>query len=88
MEHPEMSGSDHHMEATVGEQIRLGQFLAALDGLGASELRDLCRMMAQQVLVMYPAAMRYMANEAARNLSGASWSVEKSEELLAMLQRE
>lgn len=85
MSHPEMCGEDHHMEATVGEQLRLGQFLSALDDLGREELKDLCRMMAQQVLVTYPSAMRYLAHEAARNLGGAMWDEKRSEELLELL---
>lgn len=85
MDHPEMSGCDHHIEATVGEQLRLGQFLSSLDGMKEEELRELCRMMAQQVLVTYPAAIRYLAHEAARNLSGKAWSTENSEKMVELL---
>lgn len=88
MDHPEMSGGDHHMEATVGEQIRLGKFLASLDSMGAEELRELCRMMGQQVLVVYPSAIRYLAHEAAKNLGGAPWDQERSNELVALLLQE
>lgn len=85
MEHPEMSGGDHHMEATVGEQIRLGKFLASLDSMSAEELRELCRIMGKQVLVVYPSAIRYLAHEAARNLGGAPWDREKGDELVELL---
>lgn len=88
MDHPEMSIGDHHMEATVGEQVRLGKFIASIEELGATELRELCRTMAEQVFVVYPAAMRFLAHEAARNLSGTPWSMEKSDELLALFHRE
>lgn len=88
MDHPEMCGSDHHMEATVGEQLRLGQFLSAIEDLGREELKELCKTMAQQVLVVYPSAMRYLAHEAARNLGGAPWDEKRSDELLGMLLRE
>lgn len=85
MDHPEVCGSDHHMEATVGEQLRLGQFVAALEGMREDELRELCRMMAEQVMVTYPAAIRYLAHEAARNLGGAMWDEKRSDELLSLL---
>jgi ParB-like chromosome segregation protein Spo0J len=82
--HPERA-QDNGLEPTVGEQVRLGKFLKQLDETGEAELRTLCRQMAHQVLVMYPSAMRYLAREAARNLSGQPWSAEASEKLMKAL---
>jgi hypothetical protein len=38
--------------------------------------------MARQVLVTYPAAMRFLANEAAKNMAGHYWSEQHSEQLM------
>lgn len=84
--HPERA-QDNGLEPTVGEQLRLGEFLKKLDGLGEAELKELCRAMAQQVLLVYPSAMRFLAREAAKNLSGHPWSAEASETLMRALQR-
>lgn len=82
--HPERA-QDNGLEPTVGEQLRLGEFLKRLEQIDEKELRELCRQMAHQVLVVYPSAMRYLAREAARNLSGQPWSTEASETLLKAL---
>ena len=58
----------------MGEQIRLGKFLSELEEASTTQLREWCRLMAQQVFVMHPAAIRYLAREAARNLSAAAWT--------------
>lgn len=84
--HPERA-QDNGLEPTVGEQLRLGEFLKKLDELGEAELKELCRLMAHQVLVVYPSAMRFLAREAAANLSGQPWSAEASETLMQALQR-
>lgn len=84
--HPERA-QDNGLEPTVGEQLRLGEFLKLLDKASEPELREISRRMAEQVLVVYPAAMRYLSREAARNLGGEPWSRESSERLLEALQR-
>lgn len=84
MDHPELQG-DSGLEPTVGEQLRLGEFLNALERASEQELRQLCRAMAQQVLITYPSAMRYLAREAARNLAGVPWREESSERLMKAL---
>jgi hypothetical protein len=81
IEHPE-AGGDASFEPTVGEQLRLAQFVNALDKASEQELREISKLMAQQVLVTYPAAMRFLANEAAKNMSGYYWSEQRSEQLL------
>jgi len=78
--------SDRGFEPTVDEHLRLGRFIAALDQASESELRQIAKMMAQQVLMTYPAAMRWLAKEAARNLGGGAWREEASERLLEALQ--
>lgn len=83
-QHPERA-QDNGLEPTVGEQLRLGEFLKTLERAGEPELRELCRAMARQVLLVYPAAMRYLAREAARNLSGQPWSEEASSKLVEAL---
>lgn len=82
--HPER-GIDDGLEPTVGEQLRLAQFVNALDKANEDELREIAKQMAQQVLVTYPSALRFLAREAARNLAGQPWSPESSEKLLAAL---
>lgn len=83
-QHPER-GIDDGLEPTVGEQLRLAQFVNALDKANEDELREIAKQMAQQVLVTYPSALRFLAREAARNLAGQPWSPESSEKLLAAL---
>ena len=82
--HPERE-RDNGLEPTVGEQLRLAQFVNALDKANEDELRQIAKQMAQQVLVTYPSALRFLAREAARNLAGELWSPESSEKLMAAL---
>lgn len=82
--HPER-GMDDGLEPTVGEQLRLAQFVNALDRASEDELRGIAKQMAQQVMVTYPSALRFLAREAARNLAGQPWSPASSEKLLATL---
>lgn len=82
--HPERA-QDNGLEPTVGEQLRLGEFLKGLERANEGELRELCRHMAQQVLVVYPAAIRFLVREAAKNPSGQPWSEEASGVLLKAL---
>lgn len=84
LQHPE-GGFDSSLEPTVGEHLRLAEFINALDRANESELRQIAKLMAQQVLVTYPAAMRFLASEAAKNLSGHYWSKENSEKLVHAL---
>ena len=42
--------------------------------------------MARQVFLVHPAAMRYLAREAAANLAGAPWKEEVGERLAAAMQ--
>lgn len=84
MRHPERA-EDNGLEATVGEHLRLAEFLKGLDRLGEAELRQISRQMAYQVLMVHPAAMRFLAREAAKNLSGVPWSAEASATLIEAL---
>lgn len=84
--HPERA-QDNGLEPTVGEQLRLGAFLKALEKASEADLREICKQMAQQVLVVYPAAIRFLVREAANNPPGRLWSKEASETLLEGLQR-
>lgn len=84
LQHPE-GGPELSFEPTVGEHLRLAEFTNALDRANEDELRQIAKLMAQQVLVTYPAAMRFLATEAARNLSGYYWSKENSEKLVHAL---
>lgn len=76
--HPERA-QDNGLEPTVGEQLRLGEFLKLLDKASEDDLRTICRRMAEQVLVVYPAAIRYLARESAKNL-GASPGVKRHQQ--------
>ena len=82
--HPERE-RDNGLEPTVGEQLRLAQFVNALDKANEDELRTIAKQMAQQVMVTFPSALRFLAREAARNLAGQPWSPEASEKLMATL---
>jgi hypothetical protein len=83
--HPERE-RDNGLEPTVGEHLRLAQFLQALEKANEAELREIAKKMAEQVLVVYPSALRYLSREAARNLAGQPWTQESSDRLLDALQ--
>lgn len=72
-------------EPTVGDHLRLGQFVAAIDQASPDQLRDLCKRLAQQSLLVYPAMLRGLAQEAAENLAGKPWGERRSDELVAEL---
>ena len=72
-------------EPTVGEHIRLGQFLRDIEKADEAGLRDLCRRLAHMALLVYPATIRGLAWEAAENLSGRPWGEERGEALLQEL---
>lgn len=72
-------------EPTVGDHLRLGQFVAAIDQASPDQLRDLCKRLAQQSLLVYPAMLRGLAQEAAENLAGKPWGQQRSDELVAEL---
>lgn len=72
-------------EPTVGDHLRLGQFVAAIDQASPDQLRDLCKRLAQQSLLVYPAMLRGLAQEAAENLASKPWGQERSDELVAEL---
>jgi len=84
LQHPE-GGFDRSFEPTVGEHLRLAEFNNALDRAGERELREIAKVMAKQVLVMYPAAMRFLASEAAKNLGGYYWGEEHSARMMEAL---
>lgn len=83
--HPEWNG-ESGFEPTVGEQLRLREAWLAIDRAEPEQLRALCRQLAQQVLVVQPAAMRWLAREAAQNLAGQPWTSEQSDRLVAALE--
>ena len=78
-EHPEVD-KKNLLEPTIGEQIRFEDFRRGLDKLDSvAELRELATLLAKQAMVIQPATIRYLANEAARNLvssSGMDWTQE------------
>jgi len=75
------------MESRMDEQFAYERLVRSLDGATRAELVEMCRLLAKQSLVLYPAAMRYMANEAARNLSGGGlgWKTREAERLVELL---
>lgn len=85
--HPEAS-EDVGLEPTVDEQLRLAGLLKAIDDADVSQLRSLCRSLAHQALVVEPSVRRYLAREAARNLSGEPWRTERAERWAEELLRE
>ncbi len=79
-----LAGSSR-FEPTVGEHLRLGQFLRDIEKADEAGLRDLCRRLAHMALLVYPATIRGLAWEAAENLSGKPWGEERGEALLQEL---
>ena len=67
--HPEQPDAPG-IEPTIGEELRYRQFLDALEKASEDDLRQLVPQMARQLMVVYPAAMRWLARSAAENLSG------------------
>lgn len=61
-------GQVNALEPSVGDQIRLGQAISLIERAGLDDLRRLAREMATAVFVVHPAAVRHLAQEAARNL--------------------
>lgn len=51
--------------------MRLRQFREGLEKLGEHELRELCSQLAEQALVMYPSALRWLGRETCRYASSA-----------------
>jgi hypothetical protein len=51
--------------------------MKAIDQLGPEELRDLAKRLAQMALMVYPAMIRGLAREAAQNLAGVPWGMER-----------
>lgn len=86
MEHPECQGMQA-IEPSVGELLRLKEFLEGIERLNEAELREMCRQMAHQVLVGYPATMRWLAREAAMNLGNGHRRIGVGETLVEQLIR-
>lgn len=68
-------------EPTVGEHLRLGQFLQGMEKASEQDLRVICAQLAKLALLVYPATIRGLAHEAAENLSGHAWGAERMESL-------
>jgi hypothetical protein len=76
MDHPESHGTQA-IEPSVGDLLKLREFLDGVERLREKELKQLCRQMAQQLLVAYPAVVRWLSREAAANLAGCrQWNAE------------
>lgn len=71
MNHPECQGSQG-IEPSVGEMLRLNEFLEGIKKLGEQDLRALCSTMGRQNLVSYPSTLRWLAKEAARSACNES----------------
>lgn len=84
MQHPEQP-RDAGLEPTVGEQLRLAEALQLIERAGTDDLRQIARLLAQQALMVQPAAIRYLSREAARNLGGGWRGGEAGAELLELL---
>ena len=80
--HPEANEANS-LEPTIGEQFRFEEFKRGLEKLDdVRELREVATLLAKQALVIQPASIRYLAKEAARNLSSSSgrdWSAVASD---------
>jgi hypothetical protein len=67
MDHPESLGMQA-IEPSVGDLLRLKEFLDGVEKAGERELRELCRLMARSVFVSHPATVRWLSREAAAGL--------------------
>ena len=80
--HPEANDANS-LEPTIGEHFRFEEFKRGLEKMDdVKELREIATLLAKQALVIQPASIRYLAKEAARNLSSSSgrdWSTVASE---------
>ena len=80
--HPEASDANS-LEPTIGEQFRYEEFKRGLEKMDdVKELREIATLLAKQALLLQPASIRYLAKEAAQNLTSASgkdWSSVASE---------
>lgn len=80
--HPEANEANS-LEPTIGEQFRFEEFKRGLEKLDdVRELREIATLLARQALLLQPASIRYLAKEAAQNLtssSGRDWSSVASE---------
>lgn len=68
--HPERTG-DVGFEPGVGELLTLREACEGIDRADPEALRRVAKSMAQQCLVTYPAALRWLARQAAQNLAQA-----------------
>ena len=59
------------IEPSVNDQLRYAQFVRKLDKLNRDELIEISTSLAQLALLRQPAAMRWAATEAAKNLSNS-----------------
>ena len=82
LSHPEASDANS-LEPTIGEQFRFEEFKRGLEKMDdVRELREIATLLAKQALLLQPASIRYLAKEAAQNLTSASgkdWSSVASE---------
>lgn len=70
--HPEANEANS-LEPTIGEQFRFEEFKRGLEKMDdVRELREIATLLAKQALVIQPASIRYLAKEAACNLSSSS----------------
>ena len=57
------------IEPSVNDQLRYGQFVKQLDKLDREQLLSISKDLAQLALLLQPAAIRWAAYEAAKNLT-------------------
>ena len=77
-DHPEASGNC--IEPTIGEELRYVEFCRSLDRARPDEVLEMAKILAKQCLVTQPSVIRYLAREAAANLTShgvhKDWSKE------------
>lgn len=84
-QHRELQGISA-LEPSVGDQLRLGRFLKALDQASRDELLQVCKAMAQQLFVGHPSVVRFLLNEATANRSvSPPWIDSLAEEMTRSL---
>ena len=67
------------IEPSVNDQLRYAQMMKGIDKLDRDELLEVTKELARLALLLQPAAMRWAAYEAAKNLSSCNGSSNRIE---------
>tara|TARA_Y100000589_G_scaffold302555_1_gene314223 strand:+ start:8692 stop:8988 length:297 start_codon:yes stop_codon:yes gene_type:complete len=80
--HPEVVSNQ--IEPTIGEELRYVEFCRGLDRATPDEVLEMAKLLAKQCLVSQPAVIRFLAREAAHNLTANGLTKDWSNEVEAI----